>query len=103
MRRHEHDFSYALAAAKDGARIERRGWNGRDMWVFLHPALRPHPYMPGLGRVRDYPIGSAADTAISYTINIGPFLCMRAADGTFVPWLASQTDLLADDWSTVEG
>jgi hypothetical protein len=27
-----------------------------------------------------------------------PYLMMRTADGAFVPWLASQTDVLADDW-----
>lgn len=96
----EYDFSMALVAAKSGARIERRGWNGRDMWVFLHPQLPPRPYMP---LASDGPTSSAfVGTAVSYTINIGPFLCMRAADGTFVPWLASQTDLLAEDWRIVE-
>lgn len=102
MKRHQLDFSYALVAVKNGQRIERRGWNGRDMWVFLHPALRPLPYLPGAGLARDYIVPGADDCAMGYTINICPFLCMRAADGTFVPWLASQTDILADDWSVVE-
>lgn len=91
-----YDFSIALHAAKNGERIAREGWNGRDMWVFLHPALRPHAYM-GSASISSR-VGPADVPTVGYTINIGPFLCMRAADGTFVPWLASQTDLLAYDW-----
>ena len=87
------DFSTALLALKSGTRVSRAGWNGKGMWL---------AYQPG------YPAGVAinANTAAATGIPLGtvckflPYIMMRTADGSFVPWLASQTDLLAEDWST---
>jgi hypothetical protein len=82
------DFSSALEQIKAGERVCRRGWNGKGMFVFLVPGstfkVSRHPLL-GI-----YPEG----TEINYHGHID----MRTADGTIVPWLASQTDLLADDW-----
>lgn len=69
-------FSAALSRLKDSSRIDkiyRKGWNGKDMWVALQ---RP-------------------DSFSKMTL---PYLYMRTAQGDLVPWLASQTDLLAEDW-----
>jgi hypothetical protein len=71
-------FGIALAALKNGRTVTRAGWNGRDMWI-------------GLQR----PEHSSAGTMTL------PFLFMRTAHGGMVPWVASQTDLLAEDWSIV--
>lgn len=86
------DFGQALAAVKTGAKISRAGWNGQGMWVVSQAG---------------YPDGIAinANTARATGIPEGtvcsfrPYLMMRAADGTFVPWVASQTDILAEDWT----
>ncbi len=70
------DFSQALTAVKTGAMISRSGWNGKDMWVALQT---PDEHS-----------------------NMGlPYLYLKSVDGRLVPWLASQTDILAEDWSIV--
>lgn len=88
------DIGEALRAAKAGARIARPGWNGRGMWVVYQ---------------RGYPDGIAinANTAEATGIPEGtvcvfrPYLMLRAVDGSFVPWVISQSDALAEDWETV--
>lgn len=63
------DFSNALRHVKDGYVISRDGWNGKGMYVTL------------------------------LTVEgLLPFLALRTVDGDSVPWLASQTDILATDW-----
>ena len=66
-------FSDALTILKDGTRVARKGWNGKGMWLELY-----------------VPPESDAMTL--------PYIYMQTACGNKVPWLASQTDLLADDW-----
>lgn len=82
-------FSAALSAVKAGAKIARAGWNGKGMFVFLVNGSTFKVNRPPLLGI--YPEG----TEIKYL----PHIDMRTADGSIVPWLASQTDILADDWS----
>ena len=88
------DFGGALRAVKDGARIARSGWNGKGMFV-----VHQKGYPDGI------PIN--ANTAEATGIPQGtvcvfrPYLMMRTVDGSFVPWVISQTDALADDWECV--
>lgn len=90
------DFGEALQALKDGRRVAREGWNGRGMFVVLQ---------------KGYPDGIAinGNTAEATGLPEGtvcrfrPYLMMYTVDGDFVPWVASQTDLLAADWSAVDG
>jgi hypothetical protein len=86
------DFSEALAHVKTGMRIARSGWNGKGMFVFLVPGSTFQVNRPPLLGI--YPEGT--------TINYLPHIDMRTADGTIVPWLASQTDILANDWTILE-
>lgn len=87
-------FGLAIEAAKKGAKITRRGWNGKGMWVV---------YRTG------YPEGIPCNknTAESVGIPEGtlfkvrPYLQMKCVDGSFQMWLASQSDILADDWEVV--
>jgi hypothetical protein len=69
-------FGEALEALKQGFSVARRGWNGKDMWINLQ---RPD-------------VNSKMDL---------PYIYMSTVDGKLVPWLASQTDLLAEDWMVV--
>lgn len=85
------DFSEALDQLKHGERVARSGWNGKDMFLFLVPGSTFKVNRPPLLGI--YTEG----TEISYC----PHIDMRTADGKIVPWLASQTDLLAEDWETV--
>ena len=88
------DFGEALDALRDGFKLARSGWNGKGMYIVLQPG-----YPDG--------IGINANTAEATGIPQGtvcvfrPYLMMFTADGEFVPWVASQTDLLASDWETV--
>lgn len=84
-------FGEALEDIKSGGRWRRSGWNGKGMFVFLVPGSRFEVNRAPLLGI--YPLG----TVIDYRSHID----MRTADGSVVPWLASQTDLLADDWECV--
>lgn len=85
------EFGHALKALKEGHRVARAGWNSKGMFVFLVAGsvfkVNREPLMSILGE----------GTEVQYQGHID----MRTADGTIVPWLASQTDLLADDWQIV--
>lgn len=77
------DFGYALDALREGKSVFRQGWNGKNMWITLqtpdkHSKMTlPYVYI-------EYPVGHTASPG-----------------GSRVPWLASQTDLLAEDWGVV--
>lgn len=84
-------FSEALVQIKAGHRVARTGWNGKGMFVFLVPGSVFKVNRPPLLGI--YPEG----TEIRYHAHVD----MRTADGQVVPWLCSQTDLLADDWDVI--
>jgi len=85
------DFAEALTLLKHGARVARAGWNGKGMFLFLVPgSVFKVNRAPLLGI---YPEG----TEITYC----PHIDMKTADDKVVPWLASQSDLLAEDWILV--
>ena len=81
----ESDFALALSLLKSGKRVCREGWNGKGMWLLLQrpdeQSKMTHPYI-----YIEYPAGHPA-----------------YPNGSRVPWLASQTDLLATDWLEFEG
>lgn len=85
------DFSDALRIVKGGGRVAREGWNGKNMFIFLVPGSRfkvnREPLMSILGE----------GTEVDYHGHVD----MRTATGQIVPWLPSQTDLLAEDWAQV--
>jgi hypothetical protein len=86
-------FSTALEAVKDGKRIEREGWNGKGMYLAL---------VDGGYEVFDMPNVMAYQAINHYGLRLLPWIGMKTADDGFVPWLASQTDLLASDWHVLE-
>lgn len=81
-------FSEALQNLKDGKRVSRSGWNGNGMFIFLVPGSKFKVNRPPLLGI--YPEG----TEIDYHAHID----MKTANGQIVPWLCSQTDMLANDW-----
>ena len=88
-------FGDAVEILKKGARVAREGWNGKGMWLMMvHPdddaAVPPRPTYAVAGIVDDTTNGCL------------PWIGMKTADNKFVPWLASQTDVLAEDWQIVE-
>ena len=85
------DFGQALHLVKNGGRVAREGWNGKGMFIFLVPGSTfTVNRAPLLGI---YPEG----TEVNYHAHID----MRTATGEIVPWLASQSDLLSNDWVEV--
>lgn len=84
-------FGGALAALRVGDRVARLGWNGKGMFLFLVPGS--HFKVNRAPLLGIYPEG----TGIDYR----PHIDMRTAQGDVVPWVASQSDLLADDWYIV--
>jgi hypothetical protein len=68
------DIGWAVQQMYNGSRVCRAGWNGRNMWLALQ--------MP--------------DKNSKMSL---PYIFMSTAQGDLVPWLCSQTDLLASDWT----
>ena len=85
------DFSKALSAIKSGEKMQRSGWNGKGMFIFLVPGSIFAANRPPLLGI--YPEGKE----ITYLAHID----MVTVSGAVVPWLASQTDVLAEDWERV--
>lgn len=83
------DFGFALQELKLGGKLTRSGWNGKGMWIELQnptetsKMTRPYIFMC-------LPKGSTNQFGDS------------AKDLDMIPWLASQTDLLATDWELVQ-
>lgn len=76
-------FGHALVALEKGQRVARAGWDGKGMWLF---------------QVRNWSIvGECYGDRPTE-----PFIAMKTANGGVVAWLASQTDMLAKDWTIVE-
>ena len=67
-------FGEALELLKNGQRVAREGWNGKGMWLALH--------------IPD-----------EYSKMRRPYIYLYPVDGALVPWVASQSDVLADDWT----
>lgn len=71
-----HDFGWALNVLKDGGAIWRAGWNGPNQRLALQ-----NP-----------------DVNSKMTL---PYIYIKTVQGDLVPWLASQTDMLAEDWLAI--
>lgn len=69
-------FDFAVMALKNGKKLSRKGWNGKGMWIQ----------------------GQFPDEHSKMTL---PYVFMKTADNQQVPWLASQTDIMAEDWEVV--
>ena len=95
-------FGLAIEAAKLGKKITRKGWNGKNQWVVLMPALNLPPFScqePG-PRVNDR---TAKHIGPDTPLDSQPYFAMWTALGQWQPgWLASQADMLAEDWGIVE-
>ena len=83
-------FGDALVALKQGKRVARKGWNGKDMYVFLaHEA--------------DFVTDADLSAFDQLDVEVADMLVMKTAQDTFQPgWLASQADMLAEDWYIVD-
>lgn len=81
-------FGLAIEAMKMGKKVSRSGWNGKGMWLSL---VTSDSYsVPNKNYV--------SSPEFAGEPHLLPWIGMKTADNGFVPWLASQTDVLADDW-----
>ena len=86
------DFGTAIDAMKDKRKVARKGWNGKGMFLYYVPA---GAYAPCTDIAKSI---VNKDGLVEY----GAYIAMKTAQGNVVPWLASQTDMLAEDWMIVE-
>jgi hypothetical protein len=95
------DFGYALNALKEGKKVSRSGWNGKGMWIVLMLGLKLPPFSsqePG-AKVNDR---TAKHIGEDTPLDSQPYIAMWTAQQKWQPgWLASQPDILADDWGIV--
>ena len=96
------DFGGAIAALKSGKKVARQGWNGKGMFLWMKPGTEIKSEWckdPELKKLAD---GNGG------TITGLPTICMYTHDSTgrkaiLTGWLASQSDILLEDWIIVEG
>ena len=105
-------FGQALKSLKSGFLVTRKGWNGKGMFIFMRPADQlpiefvakdikslPQAVKQYYAQDLKYKSEKPEEDAVQFT----SYLCMKAADGTIVNgWLASQTDMLSEDWMIFE-
>lgn len=83
-------FGHALVALKQGHLVARAGWNGKGMWLGLVIETTGFTLR-----------GEHYATLAGGGLDEAPWIGMKTADNKFVPWLCSQTDMLAQDWGIV--
>jgi hypothetical protein len=92
------NFSQALDKLKKGEKVARSGWNGKGMFIYLVQGNEIS--VPNLRNEALKHVGM--NRATSEKVKINSHIDMQSADGSIVVgWLASQTDMLAEDWQVV--
>lgn len=91
------NFGDAIKALKDGKKVARKGWNGKNMWLWLKPAVTIKSEWCKDPMLKEIVDANGGETEALGTI------CMKTADNKILTgWLASQTDMLCEDWVIVE-
>lgn len=90
------DFGAAIFALKQGKKVARIGWNGKSMFL----ALVKGPDTDYFVNSRIF--GTGVDGNSEKQMPILDAIYMKTADNKLVRWLASQTDVLAEDWLVLE-
>lgn len=95
-------FGTATKEMRKGLCVQRQGWNGKDMFIYLVDGSSVAK--EGLKNEARTHLQSRESCGQHTGLDrIGAHINMRAADNSVVAgWLASQTDILADDWQTAE-
>jgi hypothetical protein len=94
-------FGEAIEALKAGKKVARRGWNGKGMFLWLKPATHMCSEMCHDPKLKALVDGNGGEILALGTV------CMFTHDGTgrkaiLTGWLASQSDMLYEDWEIVE-
>ena len=110
------NFGTAIEALKEGKLVTREGWNGKGMFIFMRPSEKLHvefvaTKIKSLPKtVKDYywkdcidVDGKKLDLPEDDVVEFTSYLCLKDAKGKIVNgWLATQTDILAEDWIILE-
>ena len=88
------NFGKAIEELKLGNKVSRQGWNGKGMFLAL-----AYPHYADGRKSSSIEFNHKFKDVESSLAN---FIVMKTADNKLIPWLASQTDVLAEDWGTVE-
>jgi hypothetical protein len=92
------DFGDAIRCLKQGEKVARAGWNGKGMWISMTPGNSATADKIWSANVRSY-----AEKCPDQTVKVLPYIVMKTATGEILMgWLASQTDMLAEDWQVVK-
>lgn len=84
------NFGQAIDALKRGLTATREGWNGKGMFIYYVPAA-------------EYPASTTvAKTNFGENVPYRAYIAMKTVDNDVAVWTASQSDILADDWSVAE-
>lgn len=95
------DFGAAISALKLGRKVRRSGWNGKGMWLIMMPSMELPPYrsQSESKKVNDRTAKIIGEDTPFYC---DPYIVMWTASGTWQPgWIASQADMLAEDWEVL--
>lgn len=96
------NFGAAIHAMRNGMKVARAGWNGKGMYIVIMPALYLPPYNTQ-GTERKVNDRTAKWIGKDTPLDSQPYIAMFTAKGQWQPgWLASQADILAEDWFVVE-
>ena len=82
------DFGEAIRIVKNGGRVARKGWNGKDQYIELATNIS---YVNRLNEIVNSKHCAIGNKAIAFV----------GTSGTQMGWLASQADMLAEDWGEV--
>ena len=84
-------FGFAIELLKQGQKLSRKGWNGQGMFIYWVSAGAYPPKMP-----------VADDYFEGKDVPYRDYIAMKTVNDEVVPWVASQTDMLAEDWRICE-
>lgn len=95
------NFGKAIELLKSGKKVARKGWNGKDMYLTMVVATCDYAVDSNI-EFADIAVPCIKSEYPSY-IPTDPYIVMRTAQKTAQPgWLASQADMLAEDWVIVK-
>lgn len=101
-------FGLAIELLKQGHRVARKGWNGKNMFIFIRPNdIISNEHIPNIKSLPDtvkrYYASLSNPTSEAFDIKFTSYICMKDADDSIVNgWLPSQIDILSEDWEIVQ-
>ncbi len=88
------DFSWALLELKDGKKLRRKGWNGKNQWVVRQKGY-PDGVMANANSREAYGVEEGT------IIKVAPYLVLKNEQDVYVNWIPSIGDIFAEDWEIV--